>query len=142
MTQYEFEFDPCFGRRTDHAQLFENHAKTIIGLERLMLEAAGFDFRNRYPHELLIKVVKLYSGDKMTLGKTAYNISLDLYRTYVPLKQTTSTMVIACVELSGRLLEQNIEEIELHQIDEKFCTTREEIMGISILLMYLCYGQN
>ena len=133
--------DLYFSRATDHAQHFEIHAKTIIGLERLMLEAAGFDFRNRYPQELLIKIVKLYSGDKMTLGKTAYNISLDLYRTYVPLKQTTSTMVMACVELSSRLLEQNIEEIELHQIDEKFSTTREEIMGISILLIYLFYSE-
>ncbi|OAP55341.1 hypothetical protein AYL99_10314 [Fonsecaea erecta] len=102
--------------RTEHLspddQVFEHHSRTIIGLERLMLEASGFDFRNRHPQELLIKFAKHYSFDKTSpVVKTAYSISLDLYRTWAPLKQTTATMAFACLELAGRLLAEDNEAI-------------------------------
>lgn len=95
-----------------------------------MLEASGFDFRNRYPQRLLLKIANIYSVDKETVGKTAYNMSLDLYRTFAPLKQTTSTMAIACVELAGRVLDKPIPEIETGNDYEKWKTTRQEIMGL------------
>lgn len=114
---------------TDRRQLFENHAKTIIGLERLMLEAAGFDFRNRYPQEMLIKLVRLHMGNRLAIGNTAYSISLDVYRTYIPLKQITSTMVMACLELSARLLDQPLQGIEGNWNYGKLSTSRQEVMG-------------
>ncbi|KAL8712000.1 MAG: hypothetical protein Q9220_003696 [cf. Caloplaca sp. 1 TL-2023] len=92
--------------------IFENHAKIIIGVERLMLEASGFDFRNRYPQRLVLKFVKLYALDKGTVGKTAYNMCLDLYRTYSPLKQTTSAMALACVELATRVTDVSVPDLE------------------------------
>ncbi|KIW22447.1 uncharacterized protein PV07_12332 [Cladophialophora immunda] len=93
-------------------QVFEHHSRTIIGLERLMLEASGFDFRNRHPQDLLIKFAKHYSLTKTSpVVKTAYSISLDLYRTWAPLKQTTATLAFACLELAGRLLEEENEAI-------------------------------
>lgn len=95
-----------------------------------MLEASGFDFRNRYPQRLLLKIAKLYGVDKTTVGKAAYNMSLDLYRTSVPLKQTTSTMAIACVELAGRVLDQPIAELEAGRDYTKWKTSRQEIMGL------------
>lgn len=122
----------------NETQLFENHSKTIIGLERLMLEASGFDFRNRYPQEILIKFAKRYNADKVTVGQTAYNISLDTYRTFAPLKQTTTTMAFACVELAGRLHEKNVWEIETGKEYEWFTSSREEVMGkttISVLML-------
>ena len=94
-----------------------------------MLEASGFDFRNRYPQELLIKLAKRYHADKTTVGKTAYNISLDMYRTLAPLKQATSTMAISCIELAGRIHERNVQEIEMGEEYEWWVTSREEIMG-------------
>ncbi|KIW93504.1 uncharacterized protein Z519_06109 [Cladophialophora bantiana CBS 173.52] len=102
--------------RTEHLspddQVFEHHSRTIIGLERLILEAAGFDFRNRHPQDLLIKFAKHYSFTKASpVVKTAYSISLDLYRTWAPLKQTTATMAFACLELAGRLLGEEHERI-------------------------------
>ena len=109
--------------------MFESPSKSIIGLERLMLEASGFDFRNRYPQKLLLKLAKYYDVDRETVGKTAYNMSLDLYRTFAPIKQTTPTMAIACVELSGRLLEQNIEELEAGNGHKQWRTSRPEVMG-------------
>lgn len=110
--------------------MFENHAKIIIGVERLMLEASGFDFRNRYPQRLLLKIAKVYRVDRATIGKAAYNMSLDLYRTFAPLKQTTSTMAIACVELAGRVHDQPVAELEAGKDYEKWQTTRQEVMGL------------
>lgn len=95
-----------------------------------MLEASGFDFRNRYPQRLLLKVAKFYQVDKDAVGKTAYNMSLDLYRTFAPLKQTTSTMAIACVELAGRILDKPVTDFEAGKDYEKWRTTRQEIMGL------------
>lgn len=117
----------------DQEQLFETHSKTITGLERLMLEAAGFDFRTRCPQELLIKVVRLHLGDRIVISQTAYNISLDLYRTYVPLKQLTSTMVLACLELAARLLDQAKEVTGNEPNYEGLKTSREEVMGNAYL---------
>lgn len=95
-----------------------------------MLEASAFDFRNRYPQRLLIKAARVYSVEKDTVGKTAYNMSLDLYRTFAPLKQTTPTMAIACVQLAGRLLDTPVAELEAGKDYEKWKTTPQEIMGL------------
>ncbi|KAK5004081.1 RNA polymerase II C-terminal domain kinase beta subunit, partial [Cryomyces antarcticus] len=110
--------------------IFEGPSKTIIGLERLMLEDSGFDFRNRYPQRLLVKLAKHLDLDKDTVGKTAYSMSLDLYRTFAPLKQTTATMAISCVELAARLCDPDLTTFPTGGgIDyKKWCTSREEIM--------------
>lgn len=69
-----------------------------------MLEASGFDFRNRHPQPFLLKLAKFYNYSKSSpVVRTAYSISLDLYRTFAPLKQQTATMAFACLELAGRL---------------------------------------
>ncbi|KAF2713363.1 cyclin-like protein [Pleomassaria siparia CBS 279.74] len=118
---------------------FENHSKLIIGLERLMLESAGFDFRNRYPQELMIKMAKAVGLDKHNEAKTVWNISVDLYRTFAPLKQTTPTLSIACVELAARLHERRAEKI----VDvgvlkySKWKTSRAEVMETMLDLLDL-----
>ncbi|KAL8698171.1 MAG: hypothetical protein Q9224_001969 [Gallowayella concinna] len=117
--------------------MFENHAKIIIGVERLMLEASGFDFRNRYPQRLVLKLAKIYNVDKSTVGKIAYNVSLDLYRTFAPLKQTTPTMAIACVELAGRILDVPNPEIESDSEYKKWNITRQEVMETLLDLLDL-----
>lgn len=95
-----------------------------------MLEASAFDFRNRHPQRILVKLAKKHDLDR-TVAKTAFDISIDLYRTFIPLKQTSSTMAIACLELA----------LKLHKIDpgdvfreggidyNYWSTSREEIMG-------------
>ncbi|KAF2870788.1 cyclin-like protein [Massariosphaeria phaeospora] len=82
---------------------FENHAKLIIGLERLMLEGASFDFRSRHPQKLMVKLAKALGFDTHNAARTAWNLSIDMYRTFAPLKQTTTTTAIACIELAARL---------------------------------------
>ncbi|KAF2659555.1 cyclin-like protein [Lophiostoma macrostomum CBS 122681] len=89
---------------------FENHSKLIIGLERLMLESAGFDFRNRYPQKLVVKLGREVGFRKEAEGATAWNAGLDLYRTWAPLKQSTTTMAVACVELAARLHDMDVVE--------------------------------
>jgi len=100
-----------------------------------MLEASGFDFRNRHPHELVVKLAKACGLQKDSSGKTAWDISLDLYRTFAPLKQTTQTMAIACVELAARLEGADLSPIIGYKgIDyQRWTTTRAEVMGTSLL---------
>lgn len=116
--------------------MFEERSKIIIGLERLMLEASGFDFRNRYPQRLVLKVAKYYKVEKDTVGKTAYNMSMDLYRTYAPLKQTTITLAMACVELSARVFGQVIPELEADTDYKRWQTSRPEVMGLCFFIVF------
>lgn len=110
--------------------MFEDRSKIIIGLERLMLEASGFDFRNRYPQRLVLKIAKYYKVEKDTVGKTAYNMSMDLYLTYAPLKQTTITLAMACVELSARVFRQVGPASDADKDYKRWQTSRPEVMGL------------
>ena len=69
-----------------------------------MLESARFDFRSRHPQVLVVKLVRDSGLPKGTLGRIAFDMCIDIYRTWAPLKQTAQTMAIACVELTARLL--------------------------------------
>ncbi|OJJ44139.1 hypothetical protein ASPZODRAFT_145250 [Penicilliopsis zonata CBS 506.65] len=112
--------------------VFEGHARGIIGLERLMLEASGFDFRTRHPQNVLIKLAKQYGIDKRAeVSMVAYRVSLDLYRTFAPLKQTTATMAFSCLEIAGRLLSNRIDAVESGDDYRDWRTSREEVMGKS-----------
>lgn len=97
-----------------------------------MLEASGFDFRNRQPQQL---VVKLAQSCDFTRGATltAHNICMDLYSTFAPLKQTTWTLATACVELAARL-HPNDTDLNLVLQDggidyERYKVDRSEVMG-------------
>jgi len=98
-----------------------------------MLESSSFDFRARHPHELVIKLSKSCGFDRDREGRTAYNLSLDMYRTFAPLKQTTPTMAIACVELAARLHNRNTDLVSDGGtggiIYKKWSTTRAVVMG-------------
>lgn len=91
-----------------------------------MLEASGFDFRNRHPQMLVLRVAKHHRVQKETVGKTAFNMSLDAY---APLKQTRATLAVACVELSARIFGQNITGLEAGKGYNEFHITRAEVMG-------------
>jgi CTD kinase subunit beta len=98
-----------------------------------MLESAGFDFRNRYPQKIMVKMARALGFDRNNIGKTAWNLSIDLYRTLAPLKQSSSTMAIACLQLAARLHEMDASKV----IDagparySKWKTSRAEVMGKS-----------
>jgi CTD kinase subunit beta len=96
-----------------------------------MLEASGFDFRCRHPQRLLVKLAKDFNLNRKTVAKTAYDISIDVYRTFIPLKQSCSTMAFACLELAARI--HSVEPKQMfhdHTIDyRRWFTSREEVIG-------------
>ncbi|RBR26715.1 uncharacterized protein FIESC28_00498 [Fusarium coffeatum] len=98
---------------TSDDKIFEGPGKIIICLERLILETIGFDFRTRYPQKLLVKVVRAILGKEA--GKRfydiAYTMSIDMYKTFVPIKRTTFSMVMALVELTALLTEQYVDKV-------------------------------
>lgn len=54
---------------------------------------------------------------KMGVGKqdefleAAYNMSIDIYKTFAPIKQTTPTLVMAVLELTALLLDQHLDRV-------------------------------
>ncbi|KAL4963345.1 putative fructosamine-3-kinase [Aspergillus stella-maris] len=117
--------------------ILDEAARSIIGLERLMLESSGFDFRTRHPQKMLIKLARRYGlSPRSEVSNVAYRISQDLYRTFAPIKQTTSTMAFSCLELAARLLDQRIEAVESEDY-AKLKTSREEVMETLLDLLEL-----
>ncbi|QPC78318.1 hypothetical protein HYE68_009070 [Fusarium pseudograminearum] len=92
-------------------KIFEQ-GKIIICLERLILETIGFDFRTRYPQKLLVKVVRDILGKEgKPFYNTAYTMCIDIYKTFVPIKGTTFSMVMAIVELTALITEQHVDKV-------------------------------
>lgn len=96
---------------TTNRQVFENACKVIIGLERMILETVGFDFRTRYPQKLLAKTIRAVLAESpasdtspRSFFTTAYEMSIDMYKTFVPIKRTTFAMVSAVTELTALVL--------------------------------------
>ncbi|CZS83510.1 unnamed protein product [Fusarium graminearum] len=86
--------------------------KIIICLERLILETIGFDFRTRYPQKLLVKVVRdIFGKEGKPFYNTAYTMCIDIYKTFVPIKGTTFSMVMAIVELTALITEQHVDKV-------------------------------
>ncbi|GKU06388.1 c-type cyclin [Fusarium langsethiae] len=100
--------------KPDHSltfQIFEQ-GKIIICLERLILETIGFDFRTRYPQKLLVKVVRdIFGKEGKPFYDTAYVMCIDIYKTFVPIKRTTFSMVMAIVELTALMTEQHVDKV-------------------------------
>jgi CTD kinase subunit beta len=104
-----------------------------------MLESAGFDFRNRYPQKLMVKLARALKFDRNNASKTAWNLSIDLYKTFAPLKQSTPTLAIACVELAARLHEMDTTRLVDAGIMRysKWATSRAEVMETLLDLLDL-----
>ncbi|WPG97371.1 ctd kinase subunit beta [Acrodontium crateriforme] len=117
--------------------LFEGPSRAVIGLERLVLESGGFDFRSRYPHRVLVKITRTLpeSHERSKIGKVAWSILTDLHRTFAPLKQSSSTLALASLELAVRLTVPtsgtSVPDVEaqLQPLNHTtWSTTREEVM--------------
>lgn len=103
-----------------------------------MLEGSGFDFRNRYPQKLLFKLAKECKVD-IDVTKTAYKMMLDLYRTFAPLKSTSSTMAFACLELTARVMGKQLSHVrgEGAPRHQRWNTGLQEIMEAMLDLLDL-----
>ncbi|TVY57270.1 CTD kinase subunit beta [Lachnellula suecica] len=108
---------------------FAGPSGAVLGLERLMLEASGFDFRVRFPHKHLVKLAKASKVDD-DVSKVAYKMMIDLYRTFAPLKHSCATMSFACIELATVLLGKQTSNIRGPNAPSprKWHTSRGQIM--------------
>ncbi|KAI4602347.1 RNA polymerase II C-terminal domain kinase beta subunit [Pestalotiopsis sp. 9143b] len=95
-------------------KVFEKPAVVTQTLERLTLEAIGFDFRCRYPQSYVIKLLKLALShqEARNLYSVALDMSIDMYKTYMPLKITNFGMAYALVELSSRLTGEHADKLK------------------------------
>lgn len=102
-----------------------------------MLESSGFDFRTQHPQKYVIKLVRQCQFDSNTIGKMAFNMCIDIYRTFAPLKQTAPTLAIACVELAARISGADLVNITDGTMYKQLSTTREEVMETILDLLDL-----
>ncbi|KAI0010937.1 cyclin-like protein [Xylariaceae sp. FL0662B] len=103
---------------TQDDKIFDQSSKMIIGLERYIVEAINFDFRVRNTQKVLAKIVKqiLPNRDEAKhFFPIAFRMSIDMYKTFGPLKHTSSTCALAIAQLTAmvtgkhvrRFLDQN-----------------------------------
>ncbi|ODQ55661.1 cyclin-like protein [Saitoella complicata NRRL Y-17804] len=106
----------------------EEHRRRIIGLERRVLQTAGFDFRGRHPQNSLIKFARYYRVHKDVASK-AWDICVDAYRTFAPFKHTPQTLALAALLLAGKLATAaDGAPLEFDQIPfERFHTTHANV---------------
>ncbi|KAK3389809.1 hypothetical protein B0H63DRAFT_556901 [Podospora didyma] len=108
--------------KTADDKIFEQPSRFTVGLERHILETIGFDFRAQYPQKLLIKLVRsMFSGhqgrgesreDENKFFRLAYDMSIDLYKTFAPIKESTFTLVLAILELTVLLTGESPERLQ------------------------------
>jgi len=106
-----------------------------------MLEASGFDFRVRYPHKYLCKIGK-FLGLEQPVILLGFDILTDLYRTFGPLKQTTSTMSYAPLKLATMLMDTQEDFITLARYKEHKTGEEEVLETIHDLLDLYTHNQN
>ena len=127
---------------------FEAPSRAVIGLERMVLEAGGFDFRSKNPHKLFYKIAHSMpegeDDERAKVEKVGFTVMTDLFRTFAPLKHTNATMALAGLELAAHLVAtsspDNVSAIrdKLRQYDiNKWSTTREEVMETLLDLLDL-----
>ncbi|KAJ0327214.1 hypothetical protein COL5a_006005 [Colletotrichum fioriniae] len=129
---------------TQDDKMFEQPSKIIIGLERLVLETVGFDFRCRYPQSALLKATKKILGPQSkNVFATAMEMSVDLYKTFAPVKQTTYALALGLLELSARLLGQGVDKVEKINYAD-FHTTRQNVVEtvLDLLDLYTQHGKS
>ncbi|OTA37366.1 hypothetical protein BTJ68_03114 [Hortaea werneckii EXF-2000] len=131
--------------------VFEAPSRVVIGIERLILESGGFDFRSVRKHEVLIKIAKAElkgfesgSNDVKKVADVGFTVLTDLHRTFAPMKHTTSTQAAACLEMAAHLeaaKSPSVTTIRDHlqkDLDyKKWETTRENVMEILLDLLDL-----
>lgn len=132
----------CSELQLIQSQIFEEPVRRLVGVERLMLEAVGFNFRTLHPHSTLFRMMKelnLEPDAAVLISNTALKIVKDVFRTFAGNKQIHTTITIAILELSLRIHELALDDFNSYiygddALKTKWATTRAEIMGRSIAL--------
>ncbi|KAH9870922.1 hypothetical protein J1614_006494 [Plenodomus biglobosus] len=87
----------------------------------------------------MVKLARALGFDANNQARTAWNLSIDLYRTFAPLKQTSPTLAIACLELAARLHAMDATRyIDTGEVRySKWATSRAEVMETLLDLLDL-----
>ncbi|KAG5520053.1 hypothetical protein PMAC_001129 [Pneumocystis sp. 'macacae'] len=119
------------------SQTIEEQKKRIIGLERMVLETSCFDFRQRHPQPYIIKFARYLKLSK-EIAQKAWDISIDSYKTFSPLKFPPHCIALMALVLSSILLEQPFEDAY-----EKFFVKKETLINAlcDILDLYIHHRQ-
>lgn len=124
--------------------MFDSPHKIIIGLERHILETIGFDFRVRYPQKILVKMVRNLhpSDDDRGFIAMAYDMSIDMYKTFSPIKASSFTMVLAILELTALLKGGDVEKIRALDLT-RYHTNRPSVVEVmlDLLDLYTQFGK-
>ncbi|EEY15007.1 C-type cyclin [Verticillium alfalfae VaMs.102] len=123
---------------TQDDKMFEQPSKIVIGLERLILETIGFDFRSRYAQKYFVKAIKTILGPSATKAffATTYDMGIDLHKTFAPIKQTTWTMALAVTELTALVTGAHIDAVQKVKPSD-WHTTRADIVETMLDLLDL-----
>ncbi|KAI4866849.1 cyclin-like protein [Hypoxylon rubiginosum] len=130
---------------TQDDKIFDAPSKVIIGLERYIVEAINFDFRVRYPQKVLAKIIKKVLGHNSIVPSffaVAFKMSIDIYKTYAPLKHSSATCAFVIVQLTSLLTNtavdkfQALDPLDWHT-DEQSVT---EVM-LDLLDLYTQHGK-
>ncbi|OTB12658.1 hypothetical protein K445DRAFT_385374 [Daldinia sp. EC12] len=130
---------------TQDDKIFDQPSKVIIGIERYMVEAINFDFRVRYPQKILAKIVKKVLGNSADLASffpTAMKMSIDLYKTYAPLKHGSFTCALVVAQLTAMITGQFVDEFQ--RLDPLDWHTDEQCVAevmLDLLDLYTQHGK-
>lgn len=95
-----------------------------------MLQACGYHFQNRQPETVLKLFWSFSSLTTQDSYELAWDVCLDLYYTWTPIKQTTATMALASVQVVMYLSGINPEAVGMDDdFYKRFRTSRLQLLG-------------
>lgn len=86
-----------------------------------------------------MKLLK-YAGFSKEVGNIAYDMMIDLHKTFAPLKQVTTTMAFACTELAALVTESAEDQRIINNLTKdyaKWSTSRAEVVETILDLLDL-----
>lgn len=84
----------------------EEQRKRVLGLERMILETQSFDFRFRHPQPTIVKFARRLNLNR-SLAVQAWQISIDSYRIWLPLKFPPHVIALACLTLACKFFDSS-----------------------------------
>lgn len=90
--------NPLFEGKEIDPSILEDHRKTVIGYERLVLESIGFRFEQVLPFELFIRIAKYHgiTHDDESF-KEGWKTLRNTFKEYLPLIYHNALLVVFCL---------------------------------------------
>ena len=103
-------------------QAIESDRQRLLAIERLILETICFNFTSKMPFPFAIKLGRYFNGSSLAfslrvlfalsiylsvsklLTKFAWRLTVDAYRTHVPLMYPPHTVALGCLYLAALLI--------------------------------------